>query len=179
MDALPPAVNASPSPRFADHGVLVFDWRFDVGAAHDPAEPLGNVAGTAVLSPSLEAFVLPHVSLGVAMGVGGSTGPGQTTTSVSVEPRVGYAFVLSRDVGFWPRVGWEAKTTNLSTDATSMRILSHDLRLYAPIALLPIPHIEVGFGPFFEAAVVAKETGGQRVPLGTTFGLAVDIGGYL
>ncbi|HEX7663506.1 MAG TPA: hypothetical protein VF407_03305 [Polyangiaceae bacterium] len=171
MDALP--------PRFADRGVIVFDWEFDVGAAHDPSEPLGKTSGLAVLSPSLEAFVLPHLSLGVAMGFGGSTGPGQTTSSISVQPRVGYAFVFSRYVGFWPRVGWALKSTNVSTDSTSTRILSHDLELYTPIALLPIPHIEVGFGPFFEAAVLAKETGGERAPLGTTFGLAVDIGGYL
>lgn len=177
MDALPPRANASPA--FADRGSFVFAWQFDVGAAHDPSAPLDKVSGTAILSPSLEAFILRRLSLGVAMGFGWQSAPGASSSQISVTPRVGYAFPLARDLLFWPRAGFELESRSVSTPNASTRILSDALSFYAPLSLVPLEHIEVGFGPTFTAEVAARETSGNRAPLGTAFGLAVDLGGWL
>lgn len=179
MDALPPHAKAPPGPSFGDRGTIVFAWEFDVGAAHDPSAPLDEVSGTAILSPALETFVFRHVSAGVAMGFGFQSGPDARSTAIWITPRVGYEFELTRDLVFWPRAGFALESRNVTTSSTSTRILSDALALYAPLSLIPLEHIEVGFGPTFTAALSARETGGARAPLGTTFGLAVDLGGWL
>ncbi|MGH7282241.1 MAG: hypothetical protein ACRELY_11995 [Polyangiaceae bacterium] len=179
MDALPPRANASPTRELGDRGSFVFAWQFDVGAAHDPSAPLDKVSGTAILSPSLEAFVVRRLSLGVAMGVGFQSGPGAQASQISVTPRVGYVFPLARDLLFWPRAGFELESRSVSTPNTTTRIWSDALSFYAPLSLVPLEHIEVGFGPTFAATLATRETGGKEAPLGTTFGLAVDLGGWL
>ena len=178
MDALPPRANAAPAREFGDRGSFVFAWQFDVGAAHDPSAPLDEVSGTAMLSPSLEAFLFKRISLGVAMGIGFESGPGAQTSQVSVMPRAGVVFPLMRDLVFWPRAGFELESRSVTTPKITTRIWSDALSFYAPLSLVPLDHIEVGFGPTFVAEVSARETGGNRVPLGTTFGLAVDLGGW-
>ena len=179
MDALPPRANAGPTRALGDRGSFVFAWEFDVGAAHDPSAPLDKVSGTAILSPSLEAFIVRRLSLGVAMGFGWQSEPGASASQVAVTPRVGYVFPIVRDLLFWPRAGFELESRSVSAARTTTHILSDALSFYAPLSLVPLEHIEVGFGPTFTATLAARETGGKEAPLGTTFGLAVDLGGWL
>ena len=175
---LPHGVAVPRGPAFGDHGVLVFAAEFDFGASHEVALPL-RVTGTAAISPSLEAFVLPHLSIGAAFGVVVESSVGAHSFGYGGWPRVGYAFPISRDLVFWPRVGVELSSKSTTFGATTTRTESADLALYAPLALLPLAHIEIGFGPTFTADLVRRQSGGGDAARGTTLGLAIEIGGWL
>ena len=141
MDALPPRANASPTRELGDRGSFVFAWEVDVGAAHDPSAPLDKVSGTAILSPSLEVFIVRRLSLGVAMGFGWQSGPGAQASQISVTPRAGFVFPIARDLLFWPRAGVELESRSVSTPNAETRILSDALSFYAPLSLVPLEHI--------------------------------------
>ena len=178
MDALPPNAHAPSARALGDRGELVFAAEFDFGASHELSTRL-NFAGTASISPSLEAFIFPRVSLGAAFGIAFESSDGAHAFGYGAWPRVGYVIPFSRDLVFWPRAGIELSSSTVTVGNESTRSQDAALALYAPLALLPLPQIEFGFGPTFFADIVRRESGGVDAPRGTTLGLAVEIGGWL
>src|ERR1700689_1518867 len=150
MDALPPNAHAPSAQTFGDRGVLVFAAEFDFGASHELSTNL-NFNGTASISPSLEAFLFSRVSLGSTLGIAFQSDNGVHTLGFSAWPRIGYVFPFSRDLVFWPRAGIELSTSTINVGNESTRAQDVALAFYAPLALLPLPNIEIGFGPTFFA----------------------------
>ena len=178
MDALPPNAHAPSARAFGDRGVLIFAAEFDFGASHELSTSL-NFAGTASISPSLEAFLFSRVSLGAAFGIAFESSDAARTFRYDAWPRVGYVVPFSHDLVFWPRAGIELSSSTITVGNESTRVQGAALALYAPLALLPLPQIEIGFGPTFFADIARRESRGVDAPLGTTLGLAVEIGGWL
>jgi hypothetical protein len=163
---------------FGDRGAMVFAAEFDFGASHDVSLHL-NFSGTASISPSLEAFILPRLSLGSALGIAFESSDSAHAVGFGAWPRVGYVVPFSRDLVFWPRAGVELSTSTITVGNESSRSQGVALALYAPLSLLPLPHIEIGFGPTFFADIVRRSSGGVDAPKGTSLGLAIEIGGWL
>ncbi len=178
MNATPPNTLAAHAAAFGDRGVMVFAAEFDFGASHELSLRL-NFSGTASISPSLEAFIFPRLSLGSAFGIAFASGDGAHAVGYGAWPRVGYVFPFSRDLVFWPRAGVEMSTSTITVGDASTRTQDIAVAFYAPLALLPLPGIEIGFGPTFFADMVKRESGGVDAPRGTTLGLAIEIGGWL
>jgi hypothetical protein len=176
MNATPP--NAHATAAFGDRGVMVFAAEFDFGASHELSLRL-NFSGTASISPSLEAFILPRFSLGSAFGLAFASGDGAHAFGFGAWPRLGYVFPFSKDLVFWPRAGVQLSTSTITVGDASTRTQGIALALYAPLSLLPLPGIEIGFGPTFFADMIKRESGGMDAPRGTTLGLAIEIGGWL
>lgn len=176
MNATPPNTHAAAA--FGDRGVMVFAAQFDFGASHDVSLHL-NFSGNASISPSLEAFLLPHLSLGTAIGIAFASSDNAHAFGFGAWPRVGYAFTLSHDLVFWPRAGVELSTSTITVSNVATRSDDIALAFYAPLSLLPLPGIEIGFGPTFFADMLKRESGGGAAPRGTTLGLAIEIGGWL
>ncbi|MEO8876233.1 MAG: hypothetical protein ABI461_11645, partial [Polyangiaceae bacterium] len=85
----------------------------------------------------------------------------------------------SRDLVFWPRAGVELSSSSITAGTTTTHLESVALAFYAPLALIPLSNIEIGFGPTFFADLLRRRSGGGDVPHGTTLGLAIEIGGWL
>lgn len=148
-------------------------------------------------------FVIPHLSIGAALGAqwlsdsptsntNGSSGP---LFVLHVGPRVGYDLAIADKVSIWPQIGVDyriySETTtqvivNGSISPSSQNVTSTSsafgLTAMVPFLLHPAHGFFVGAGPvFYTEFSNSQSTSGQSVNLNkiTSLGLVFTIGGAI
>jgi hypothetical protein len=136
------------------------------------SHPFTSNGGTSIaLQPALEYFVVQGLSLGGAL-VFAHDDPGggdPSTTSIGVEPTIGYDLSLGDTWSFWPHATVSIISTSSSQGGHSSTASA--LSLFAPFLVHPAEHFFFGIGPglSFDLSGNNKTT--------TLFG-AFLIGGY-
>ncbi|HEX5659736.1 MAG TPA: hypothetical protein VFX59_21225 [Polyangiales bacterium] len=130
-----------------------------------------DVASTQlILQPAFDYFVIKNLSVGGAVGLNYNKQGSQKGTKLTIGPRVGYNFELSRMLSVWPKLGFSFSHTN--SDGADDEANALALNLFAPVMLHPAPHFFVGFGPFLDADL----SGDSR---STTWGFKLTLGGWI
>jgi len=120
------------------------------------------------LRPSLDYFILEHVSVGGLIGIekygGGS--------AIQVGVRAGYDVPLGSIVSLWLRGGLDLRRTSVN-NAPSFTVTS--LTIDVPFLFHFVPHFLLGVGPFFSVPLSNSAAMGSKDP---TYGLTALVGGY-
>jgi|SRR5579859_1163767 len=144
-------------------------------------------SGTAFsLAPAIDFFVIDNLSLGGQLLFGllsssPSQGQGSTTTLFGVAPQLGYDFVLSDSVTFWPKLFFAFSGASTSNNGGSFN--SGTLGVYLPFLFHVATHFYLGVGPDLSSQVVTSQSSGNGAnapnpPKVTTFGAMATVGGW-
>lgn len=115
--------------------------------------------------PALDYFIVNSVSLGATVGftyLSADTG----TTVFDLGGRAGFNLNINDNLGFWPTAGVALRVSRNRDTNTSTTF-----GIFAPFLYHLVPHLFVGLGPSFAAAL----SGGD----GKTYGLDFVLGGWL
>lgn len=75
------------------------------------------------LAPALDYFVIDSLSLGAQVLFGWSKAGDSKSTTVGLEPRIGYAVPINAQLSFWPTAGIAYSTSSFSPgDSSSSRL---------------------------------------------------------
>ncbi|MCL2824620.1 MAG: outer membrane beta-barrel protein [Polyangiaceae bacterium] len=102
-----------------------------------------------VLRPALDYFVIDGLSIGASVTLGYAKVGDADTTIYGIGPRVGYAFTITDQVAFWPKVGLEYLHMSVDYEGISGSSSSTDLFIFAPFTFAPVDHFFMGIGPHF------------------------------
>jgi hypothetical protein len=111
--------------------------------------------------------------------------PEETTSTLTLAPRVGYFIPIVRSVGVWPRLGFTYVRSH-STGLTTATMGLYALTLEAPVAIRVAEHLLVTVGPTLDAGLDgALSSSTANAPLvpnrtlkETDFGLTAGFAGY-
>jgi hypothetical protein len=136
-------------------------------------------SGTAFsLAPAVDYFVIDNLSIGgqLMLGILNSSPPapqqGRTTTLFGIAPQVGYDFILSDTITFWPKLFFAFAGASTSNNGGSFN--SGTLGVFLPFLFHIAPHFYLGVGPDLGGG----GNGNNRPPKITTFGAMATVGGW-
>ena len=158
---------------------MVIGANFGIGASQATGDLL-NVSVGGSVEPSIEVFIFRSVSLGTTLGMAYANSKAHgSAVSYGVTPRIGYAFPIGKNAGFWPRLGLEIARgiTDLDNGPTLRQTLVL-LNLFAPMYFLPVRNVLLGVGPLVTTQLVNRVEG-ERHGLRTTVGFQTEIAGWL
>ena len=127
-----------------------------------------NHAGwSAAISPALDYFVIPSVSVGgsVTLLVGDNS-----TTGVGVAARAGFNLNFTEQLGIWPIGGIGYAHVSSGSGTTSSSVSATVAHFYVPALYHIIPHVFVGLGPFYDLKVAGDGN--------NTYGIRSTVGGW-
>ncbi|MDB4974158.1 MAG: hypothetical protein JWN48_2499 [Myxococcaceae bacterium] len=136
------------------------------------------------LAPAADYFILKNLSIGGVVGVTFQKAHDTKGARITVGPRFGYNFEVSRLLSFWPKVGFSyAHTTNVqqpltavaggtSTFSSSTSANAVALSFFIPLMVHPARHFFAGFGPFMDSDL----SGYHRA---TVLGAKLTLGGWV
>ncbi|MEO6419038.1 MAG: hypothetical protein ABIP39_06510 [Polyangiaceae bacterium] len=175
------AETKSAGPRlqdFADRTMMVIGANFGIGASQATGDLL-NVSWGASIEPSIEVFVFRSVSLGTTLDLSYARSKDHgSATSYGVTPRIGYAFPIGKNAGFWPRLGLGIVRgiTDVDNAPTQhQRVVL--LKLFAPMYFLPVKNVLLGIGPLVTTQLANRVEGASH-GLVTTIGFQTEIAGW-
>jgi len=96
-------------------------------------------------------FAIDGLSFGAALGYSGNSGDTKYSEFI-VAPRVGYAFMFSKVVGIWPRLG--VTYQGQKTPAGTTGVLA--ITVEANLVIVPIEHAAITIGPTLDATLTGK-----------------------
>ncbi|MDB4988172.1 MAG: hypothetical protein JWN04_3350 [Myxococcaceae bacterium] len=164
-------------------------WAFSSDAALSVQEQTtthakGSRVTSVTLAPAADYFVLENLSLGGVVGVTYQKTDEIKGARITLGPRIGYNFEVSRLLSFWPKLGFSyAHTTNskqqlaavpggTSTFGNHTSANAIALSIFIPLMLHPAPHFFAGFGPFMDSDL----SGYNRA---TVLGVKLTLGGWI
>jgi hypothetical protein len=157
-----PAAGGGLGQGFGEAGQFVIS-----GEANAFFSKTNNVGWTAAITPALDYFIMPSISLGgsvtALVGSGSHTGFG-------VAARAGYNLNVTEQLGVWPiaGVGYAHESSGSGTASTSLSAtVAH---FYVPILYHIVPRVFVGLGPFFDLRIAGD---GNH-----TYGVRSTVGGW-
>lgn len=172
--------------RFGERKDVLLGGDFYLGATYDSTTAAGISNGSVVISPSLDYFIVDHVSIGAGGGFDYSwtsfpspfsprVGSG-STTGVHGLVRVGVQASLTTRLSLYPRASFRVShaTSEASGELTTLR-----LALDVPLVFHVAPHFYIGCGPFIGRDVARVVNGLSSEALTTTGGLTTMLGGWL
>ncbi len=176
------AETKSAGPRtqdFADNAGMVIGANFEIGASQATGDLL-NVSWGGSIEPSLEVFIFRSVSLGTTLDLSYARSKDHgSATSYGVTPRIGYAFPIGKNAGFWPRLGLGiVRGITQLDDAPTLHQRVILLNLFAPMYFLPVKNVLLGIGPLVTTQLVNRVEG-ESHGLQTTIGFQTEIAGWL
>ena len=179
----PPAVASPPmtpgaAADFGRRGQIAISGEMKGSILHQSASMNGGSYTTFEIQPSLDYFVSPNLSVGGLVGIRReSLGGGDSLTTFTIGPRVGYDIVLSGEVSLWVRagLGYAHLSESLGQGDRSGYVIPFSL--YAPLLWHPVTHLFLGAGPFLETDLVSRIEG-ESAPRTTDIGLSSTVGGY-
>lgn len=127
-----------------------------------------NHAGwTAAISPALDYFVIPSVSVGgsVTLLIGDNS-----TTGIGVAGRAGYNLNFTEQLGLWPIAGIGYAHVSSGSGTTSSSVSATVAHFYVPVLYHIIPHVFAGLGPFYDLKVAGDGN--------NTYGIRSTVGGW-
>ena len=141
-----------------------------------------------VLQPAADYFVIQNLSLGGYVEYahqsqsGTNGGPGTSSDTFGLGPRIGYDIPLSDLFSFWPKAFIGFSSTNTSSGNQSFGQNAWSVGIYAPFLLHPSQHFFLGLGPELATQLsntVSQGNNSASGPTATTYGLAFTVGGWL
>jgi hypothetical protein len=141
---------AAAQPLFGAARAIAFGGDVVIGAGYATDYGVGVALSFA---PSLDVFVVPRLSLGLAVRGGFTRSPDGTSVVFALAPRAGYAVPLAARVFFWPQasLGPEWAYFAPAGIAPSANERRGAVGLAAPLLFVPTDHLAVGIGPRLEA----------------------------
>lgn len=143
------------------------------------------------IAPSLDYFVVPHVSVGGGLAVGGYSGKGvggyaDSGRLYGVAVRGGYDLVLAPRVSLWSVVSlrYSKRSDTVTAPASAAGTLDETIvsvEVFAPLLFHPARHLFIGFGPLLWTDLSAsRSSDGVTSDTGkeTQLGLQSTIGGW-
>lgn len=97
---------------------------------------------------------------------------GPSVSGFMLVPRVGYAYMLTRSVGIWPRAGLtylhvsETLSNSALNGTSTLKVSLNELALTleAALALVPIEHVGFWIGPVLDVGLSGNQTQTQPSP---------------
>lgn len=147
---------------FGQGGQIVLGFATDASLSHltNSASKFSNTDVN--LAPSLDYFVLDHLSVGVSAFISHSSGTAReaddttvdfASTGTGVGPRVGSSVAIAKWSTFWPQIelGYGTLSSKLSSrEGTNRHSRTRSwLRLSAPMLFDVTSHFLLGAGPYF------------------------------
>jgi len=141
-----------------------------------------------VLMPAADYFIIQNLSLGGYLEYahtsqsGTNGGPGTSSDTFGVGPRIGYDIPLTDSISFWPKAFIGFSSTNFSQGNASGGQNGWSIGIYAPFLLHPSEHFFLGLGPELATQLSNSVSQGNQSasgPTATTYGLAFTVGGWL
>ena len=136
----------------------------DLGASFDKVNHGGWRFG---ITPAGDYFLLPSVSAGVVLGV--VLGNGSYTEEIA-RARLGYNLNVTSMFGVWPKVGIAYDHASSGSGSAKVTTSTTWLTVDAPIMVHIVPHLFVGFGPYYYLKVAGDSN--------TGFGAHSVVGGW-
>ena len=122
-----------------------------------PIPPINSLQ----FAPAADYFILDNLSIGGVVGMAYFKADAGPSYRITLGPRVGYNFEVSRLLSIWPRLGFSYAHTKSSngqlavmpgttngTLATNTNANAIAISIFIPIMFHPAPHFFAGFGPF-------------------------------
>ena len=150
------------------------------------SQTMGNPTTTVfAIGPSLDYFVIPNLSIGALLGVAYATaslnGTDASSTTLTVEPRVGYNIPASDLVSIWLRAGFAYLHSSSDSGGSTFSTSRSELILEAPVLFHVASHFFLGAGPVFQTMLSNNaESGGTSTPQAkaTDIGIEAMVGGH-
>jgi hypothetical protein len=166
----------APDVAFGDARNLVIAGGFSFAFSHvDSGDDYAYTSAS--LSPSIDYFVLDHLSIGTALSISHNVstvfGNNLHSTFLAVNPRVGYEIPLGKVVSLWPTLGVSYSRV-LQTDAMPDRDWFLSVGASAPLLVHVAKHFFVGGGPYVGATLADS-----RDPKSQSYGVRSVLGGWL
>jgi hypothetical protein len=166
---------SSPSGRFGLEGQKAVSSDAGLSISNTSVSGVDGSTTTLILRPAIDWFVADSLSLGGFVGVEYISAPSQTSSIISIGPRIGYNLPVSERVSFWPKLGFSLASTDIETDGVPGDDESNtglQLNLFAPVMFHPVQHFFLGFGPALD-----QDLSGDAKA--TTIAARLTIGGWL
>jgi hypothetical protein len=154
--------------NFGNTGQVAIAGDFSISFLHE------HGTSSLVLSPAIDYFFMPHLSLGGQVTFAYASYDPGSSTSFGLAPRVGYNIPLAPMFSLYPRAGFSFTHVSNSGGGISDSSNLFGLFLFAPFLFHPVPHFFIGFGPSLSGDIA----GGHPSQHFLTFGLESTVGGY-
>jgi hypothetical protein len=136
----------------------------ELGAAFDKVNHGGWRFG---ITPAADYFILPSVSAGAVLGI--VIGNNSYSEELA-RARVGYNLNVTSMIGAWPKVGIAYDHTSTTVGNTKTTTGTTWLTVDAPLMVHIVPHLFIGFGPYYYLKVAGDGN--------TGFGAHSMVGGW-
>lgn len=170
----------SPSGRFGSKGQIAVSSDAGLSLDNTSLSGVDESTTTLTLRPALDWFLADSISLGGFVGVNYTSGPGGSTSVLSVGPRLGYNLPVSDRLSVWPKVGLSIANTSITREGLNGITVDDDeesntsaqLNLFVPVMFHPVQHFFLGLGPALDVDL----SGDQKA---TTVAIRLTIGGWV
>jgi hypothetical protein len=167
----PPAAGPGPG-GFGGMGQVTIGSDFGISFLHNVDAETSSLS----LSPALDYFFAPALSLGGQLQLDYNKAGGASTTVLGLGPRVGYVIPLGDMFSVYPKAGLYLQHVSFSPggggSSSSYNLFS--LFLSAPFLFHPVPHFFVGIGP----TLFANLAGANSARRDLQIGLVSTVGGW-
>jgi hypothetical protein len=164
--APPPAAAASGGgglgQGFGDQGQIAIS-----GEANAFFSKTNHAGWTAAISPALDYFIVPSVSVGgsVTALIGDNSHSGYGVTA-----RAGYNLNVTEQLGIWPIAGIGYAHESSGSGAASISGSATVAHFYVPVLFHIVPRVFVGIGPFYDLKVAGDGN--------SSYGVRSTVGGW-
>ncbi len=147
----------------------------------------GSENYSVAFSPSIDWFVIEHLSLGGSISTsysGAKSGlTSSNTFSAQIGPRIGYVIPISRRFSFWPRLnlsigGSDTKQRFSDVGPTHLQGLNLATTLYTPFEFEVATHFFLGLGPSLTLNAGPRNANFSAWNEAAQIGFSSSIGGY-
>jgi hypothetical protein len=111
----------------------------------------GSLLGYSAPRIGFDVFAVDGFSIGAAVGYASTSGDGGTALLLA-QLRFGYAYMFTRAVGVWPRVGATVESIEMGDTKIGAFALGGELSL----VIVPTSNAFFTFGPTLDAGIVGK-----------------------
>jgi hypothetical protein len=147
---------------FGDTGQIVIS-----GEANAFFSKTNHAGWTAAISPALDYFILPSISLGGSItGLIGDN----SHSGFGVTARAGYNLNVTEQLGAWPIIGIGYAHESSGSGAASTSLSATLLHFYVPVLYHIVPRVFAGIGPFYDLKVAGDGN--------NSYGVKSTVGGW-
>ena len=115
----------------------------------------GSLLGYSAPRIAFDVFAIDGLSVGAALGYASTSGSSGDELLLA-HLRVGYAYMFTRSIGVWPRVGATFESIVLKAPQGDTEIAVFALGGELPLVVVPKANTYVTFGPTLDAGIVGK-----------------------
>jgi len=164
-------------------GQIAISGDLQASFVHESQSAVGGGSSSSVtvvsITPSLDYFVAPNVSVGGALQIThGDFGSGSgTVTGIGLLARAGYNLHLAPMLSFWPQLQLGYVHQSFSGGGASASGYTVPLAIFAPLLVHITQHLFAGIGPIFSTDLISKVQSNDASKA-TDIGISSLVGGY-